>query len=412
MRSFRTRLAAGLALLLFALAAPPDGRAQPAADTLRTFLPEQMAGLSRGEMSTQGPSSVVATYHPASAADGLTYELLLFYGADHQQKGRDQLERIDDPMTRSTIGEAPVHVGEHPVHVVKDTDRSGLFAFPGNAFIVGKAEAEEQASWNPKAVHEQLTDLLRALDLERLAALTLDPEQFDTEPSISGGASISVSVDTTGQVSASVDTTTGQASVSVDTTGQAAVAVEKEASAPAEAPAPLTSYTADVGGAQVGFDHPKNWTVVNLHRKTRLARGVVVMRDPEAAAKMLEEGISLDPGRELRLLTPGNAGVAVAMIGEGPEPKAFLEDVVEQAPLKQAVRRAPRTVPIGAWEGRAHETLLDGMDADGRSVVWRPLTFEKDGRLFLVSILRSADASEATREAIQSLLGSLRVSVR
>lgn len=406
MRSFRTRLAAGLALLLFALAAPPDARPQPAADTLRTFLPEEIAGLVRGELSTQGSAEVVATYHADDAADasGSAFELHLFYGADHQQKGRDLLREIDDPVTAATID-------GHPAHMVEGLRRRGVFVFPGNAAAVGIVEAEEKASWNAEAVREQLTNLLRALDLERLAALTLDPDQIDSEPFISGGASVSVSVDTTGKVSASVDTT-WQASSSVDTTGQAAASTEKEASAPAEAPASLTWYSADLDGVQVGFDHPKNWTVVNLHRKTRLARGVVVMRDPEAAAKMLEEGNALDPGRDLRLLTPGNAGVAVAVIGDGPEPKAFLEDVVEQAPLKQAVRRAPRTVPIGAWEGRAHETLLDGMDADGRSVVWRPLTFEKDGRLFLVSILRSADASEATREAIQSLLGSLRVSVR
>lgn len=357
-----------LLLLLFGLIAPPQSRAQPDCpeqpplDTLQALLPGEVDGLVLRGVNTQKiPPIVRATYRPVVTTEGRgrPFKLTMAYG-ETQQIVRQALAKA----RAASEAASTVTVDGHTVHVLKDSLRVGAFVFPGCLAVLGEMEARSTAgaeSWR-----EQIVSKLRALDLEGLDAFR--PLHSDaTRP-------------------------------------------DSATSSPPEGPERLSTYTANFGGLQVRFDHPSDWHVVDLYRRTAITKSVVAMRDPQAASKMLAEGRGLTTERPLRLLTPDNVGLAVSVVGEGQSPKAFLENAVEQAPLKQPeVVHPPSSTNIPGWSTHAYEARIRGKDADGRSVLWRPVAFSKNGTLFLISVLQPAPPSEATKETVQTLIRSIEV---
>ena len=347
-------------LLLFALGAPTDGRAQSPAGTLRSLLPQTSGEITRGPVQ-QHPRdlAVRATYHVRDQRTS-PVKLSLGYGPDLQQQiRRESLKKA----YRESESASTLSIDGHTVHVLRDSLKLGMAAFPGKFAIVGQGKARPGTSWDRPAVQKHLASLFQRLDLEHLETFTPLPPRADS-----------------GSVPSS------------------------------DAPTRRTSYATDLDGTQVRFTHPASWRVVDLYRRTGIVKSIAVMRDPQAAKKMLAEGRVLSTERTMRLLTPANVGVGISVIGKGQAPKPFLKNVVAHPPLNQPeVVEAPSSVHVPTWEAPAYQAHVLGKDADGRAVLWRPIVFSKGDAHFLVSILQPADTSAATGKTVQAIVRSLEV---
>lgn len=170
--SLRKRLAL---LFLLALATPLDARAQPSDDALKSLLPDTLNGRTQGSVGTLSGRPAVMAFYRGGDEGAYLFRLLLGYGSDMQQNVRKtSLETAASTSIVTSDGQT--------VHVLKDSTKLGLAAFPGNVVVVGTLLPPKEAPWDPDAAREQLMPLLRALDLNSLAAF----RPASPEPSFTG----------------------------------------------------------------------------------------------------------------------------------------------------------------------------------------------------------------------------------
>lgn len=319
-------------------------------DVLRPLVPETLDGLARGAVQSHSRRPTLRARYGAS--DGRPrLEVQMAYGTAIQQRLQRGLSENSDELETVERGGRTLYLREEPSAV-------SFYAFPGRMTLMVGIDGADDAAWDADAARERLLRVYDALDPERLTAFRI----ADDDPDV-------------------------------------------------EVPAGFTTYAADLDDAQVAFAHPEGWTVVDLHQQTGFVQGVTVVRDAEAAEELFADGLSLSSEDTSRLVTPDNVIVTIAVMGEGLQAESFLGSLIRQPTLREpTVAQAPTETPVG--EHSAFEAVARGQDADGRPAVQRQLAFTAGGVLFSVSILQPAGTSSEIEEAMQRLLGSLRVTTR
>jgi hypothetical protein len=194
----------------------------------------------------------------------------------------------------------------------------------------------------------------------------------------------------------------------IETLAQDAPETATAPAPPVNAPDGFATYAAEVGGAQLAFAHPEDWTVVDLSLMNRMLKNVVVMRSKEAAQEQFGDGVDLSTNDEPRLVTPDNVVITLGVIDDGPTPKQFVQSIVQDPPLREADVTEPRSETT--VNGRAAlSATVRGTDADGHAAVHRIVAFTADDTLVYASILRPPEGPADARTAVQTLLDHLTV---
>jgi len=194
----------------------------------------------------------------------------------------------------------------------------------------------------------------------------------------------------------------------IETLSQDAPETATAPAPPVNAPDGFAAYAAEVGGAQLAFAYPEDWTVVDLSLMNAMLKTVVVMRSSEAAQEQFGDGVDLSTNDEPRLVTPDNVVITLGMIDDGPTPKQFVQSVVQDPPLREADVTEPRSeTTVNGRSAMAATTR--GTDADGHAAVHRVVAFTADDTLVYASILRPPEDVADVRTAVQTLLDHLTV---
>lgn len=149
-------------------------RAQSPSDTrlltLRSLLLQQLGEMTQSDVQLYRSHLARHTTYRSGNGGGRTLGLTLGYGADFQQQirqnGLAEVRQADG--TASTVA-----IDGHTVQVFEDAPRVAALAFPGKLALTAELRGEEAPSWDPDTAREHLLEILRTLDLQRLAAFRM-----------------------------------------------------------------------------------------------------------------------------------------------------------------------------------------------------------------------------------------------
>jgi hypothetical protein len=158
-----------------------------------------------------------------------------------------------------------------------------------------------------------------------------------------------------------------------------------------------------MGGTSIGIALPLDWTTISPSR--RGVGGIAFARSAEdfdtETVTISSSPISLkaDDNVIIQASVPGRRG-------SGPSPASMIENLVDQAPLKEAtVVREPTDTTLSGYD--AVRATVRGQDADGRPARYRMFGVSVEGTTLMLAVLRPEAVSVETKEIIQTALNHL-----